>query len=193
VLILVRHGRTPYNAERRLLGHLDIPLDPIGCVQARALREVPVLRGAARVVTSPLERARMTAAVLERPTSVDERWSEIDFGVADGQLLTETESIFAKWAGDLSWRPEGGESVSDVAWRVREACEQLWPEAVESDVVVVSHVTPIKLAVCWALGLDASGIHRMFLDLASMSRIGVGRDGGPTLLSFNETHHRPSS
>ena len=53
-------------------------------------------------------------------------------------------------------------------------------------VVAVSHVSPIKAAVCWALGVDERATWRMFLDLASVSRIG-GRDGNvPFLASYNE-------
>jgi probable phosphoglycerate mutase len=56
-------------------------------------------------------------------------------------------------------------------------------------VVAVSHVSPIKVAVCWALDVDETATWRMFLGLASITRIGCGRGDVPQLLSFNETAH----
>jgi broad specificity phosphatase PhoE len=75
--------------------------------------------------------------------------------------------------------------------RVRDACEDLWPEAAEQDIVVVTHVSPLKAAVAWALGVGDEISWRMFVDVASVSLIGSGRSG-PSLRTFNETHHRPS-
>ena len=187
---MVRHGRTAHNAARRLLGRLDVPLDELGERQARALGEVPVLRQAARVVSSPLTRAVDTAAAIGPPVSVDERWAEIDYGIYDGLELPAAAELWEGWDRDLGYRPEGGESLLDLGRRVRRACDDLWEEAAEVDVVVVSHVSPIKAAVAWALGVGDEICWRTFLDTASMTVIGPGRKG-PTLRSFNETLHRP--
>ncbi|MGH9062016.1 MAG: histidine phosphatase family protein, partial [Acidimicrobiales bacterium] len=67
----------------------------------------------------------------------------------------------------------------------------LWAEAQVSDVVVVSHVSPIKAAVTWALGAPPEAIWRMFVAVASVSRVGAGRAGAPSLHTFNETRYRP--
>jgi broad specificity phosphatase PhoE len=56
-------------------------------------------------------------------------------------------------------------------------------------IVAVSHVSPIKAAVCIALGVDETVTWRMQLGLASVTRVGVRPDGGAYLLSFNETAH----
>ncbi len=56
--------------------------------------------------------------------------------------------------------------------------------------VAVSHVSPIKAAVCWALGVDERATWRMFLDLASVSRIGSRAGGVPYLASYNEITDR---
>ncbi len=192
MLILVRHGRTAYNAERRIVGRIDVPLDELGCRQAGALGTDASLHGARRVVTSPLARARKTAAALGPDVSVDDRWTEIDFGAYDGLPLEEARSVFANWEQDLGWAPAGGESLLDVGRRVREACEELWSEVVDHDVVVVSHVTPIKAAVCWALGVAEDVQAHMHLDVASICRI-AARSGRPVLASFNETAQRPSA
>lgn len=190
MLLLVRHGRTAHNAARLLLGRLDVPLDEVGRRQAEALGRVEAVRRAARVVTSPLARAADTAAALGPPVTVDDRWAEIDYGVFDGAELSAAAELWTGWDADLGYRPEGGESLADLGRRVRAACDDLWGEAAETDVVVVSHVSPIKAAVAWALGVGDEICWRTFLDTASITVIGPGRRG-PTLRSFNETAHRP--
>jgi broad specificity phosphatase PhoE len=192
VLYLVRHGRTSHNASRKLLGRLDVPLDELGVRQAEALGRVPFLRQSVRVVSSPLERARATASALGPPVTVDERWTEIDYGVYDGSDLGEVSGLWEAWAGDLGYVPPGGESLLAVGERVRDACSDLWEEAAGHDVVVVTHVSPLKAAVAWALGVGDAVSWRMFVDVASVTCIGPGRSA-PTLRTFNETHFRPSS
>jgi broad specificity phosphatase PhoE len=192
VLYLVRHGRTAHNASRRLLGRLDVPLDELGRRQAAALGQVPALNGALRVITSPLSRARHTAAELGPPVTVDERWAEIDYGIYDGMELEAAADLWREWGTDLAYTPPGGESLAAVGARVRDACGDLWPEAAEGDIVVVTHVSPLKAAVAWALGVGDDISWRMFVDVASVSVVGSGRSG-PSLRTFNETQYRPSA
>jgi broad specificity phosphatase PhoE len=146
------------------------------------------------VVTSPLLRTAGTAALLGPPVTVDDRWIEIDYGRYDGTPLAEVPpEVWTSWRADLAWRPEGGESLAAVGARVRAACEELSAEAAVADIVVVSHVSPIKAAIAWALGIGDEAVWRMFLDVASVCRIGVGI--GPeaaTLRSFNEVGGRLS-
>jgi probable phosphoglycerate mutase len=197
VLLLVRHGRTAANASRRLLGQLDVPLDELGRRQAQALGDVRLLRDATRVVSSPLVRARETAASLGPPVTIDERWTEIDYGIYDGRAVDAAAELWWQWGRDISFTPDGGESLSTLGSRVRQACEELWPEATEQDVVVVTHVSPIKAAVAWTLGVGDETSWRMFVDLASVTCITTGRPQNgwpaPVLHTFNETQYRPSA
>jgi broad specificity phosphatase PhoE len=191
MLILVRHGQTAANAAGLLLGRLDPPLTELGLRQAQALAGAKGVAGARRVVTSPLLRARQTAELLGPPVVADDRWIEVDYGRYDGTPLVEVPAaMWAAWRADPSWAPEGGESLAAVGCRVRDACDELADEVAGADVVVVSHVSPIKAAVAWALGTGDEAVWRMFLDLASVCRVGVG-PAGPALRTFNETHERP--
>jgi broad specificity phosphatase PhoE len=192
VLYLVRHGRTDHNASRRLLGRLDVPLDELGQRQAAALGQIDELRNATRVVASPLMRARQTAEALGPPVTLDERWAEIDYGVYDGAELDSVGDLWREWGNDLAYTPEGGESIAAMGARIRAACDSLWDEAAVQDVVVVTHVSPIKAALAWALQVGDEICWRMFVDTASVSRVGVGRGGRPSVRTFNETHLRPS-
>jgi broad specificity phosphatase PhoE len=187
VLILARHGQTAHNQAGLLLGRLDVPLTDVGRRQADALARS--MGEVARVVSSPLERARETAAALGRPVDVDERWVEIDYGEYDGLPYGDVpDEVWQRWRSDPAWTPPGGESLAAVGRRVRAACEDLAAEAEGADVVVVSHVSPIKAAVAWALGVGDEVAWRMFLDVASVSRITVGPRGA-TLRSYNDRAH----
>ncbi len=187
MLILVRHGETEANAQRLLVGRADPPLTERGRAQAEAL--APVVAGAGLVKVSPLRRARETAAALGLPVDVDERWIEVDYGELDGRPVTETWlPLWEQWQADPEYAPDGGESLAAVGRRVRSACEELCDRAAAGDVVVFTHVGPIKAAVAWALHVGDSVARRLFVDLASVSRVAVG-DHGPLLYSFNEVHH----
>ena len=109
-------------------------------------------------------------------------------------LESVPSEVWARWRSDPDFRPPGGETLSEAGARVRAACEELF--AVEGEgargrgaVVVVSHVSPIKAATCWALGLGDQGAWRLYLATGSVTRIGWGADG-PVLDRFNETPPR---
>lgn len=187
VLILVRHGRTEANAAGLLLGHLDPPLDAVGRAQAELV--ACAIGSVHRVVTSPLRRAMETADFFEVAPEVDERWIELDYGSLDGTPVRDvTSDVWARWRQDPDFVPGGGESLAHLHDRVVDACEDVLDSAVDHDVVVVSHVSPIKAAMAWALGVGIDTSWRAHLDQASITRIGVGRRG-PVLRSFNETQH----
>ncbi len=186
-LIVVRHGRTEANAARRLLGHLDLPLDELGRAQAAAL--VEAVGPVDRVVTSPLLRTRQTAAGFEAPLSVDERLIELDYGEYDGWALSDVpSSMWKRWREDPGFAPPGGESLAALRSRVEQALGELAELAKAEMVVVVSHVSPIKAAVTWALGVGDEVVWRLFVSPASITRIAVS-DAGPVLTSFNEVAH----
>jgi broad specificity phosphatase PhoE len=190
VLILVRHGQTAVNAGGRLQGRIDAPLTELGRAQAAATAAaVTAVRPGSRIVTSPLRRARDTAAAFGGDATVDERWIELDYGDWDGVPLGDVPPAqWAAWRSDPEFAPPGGESMVDLGRRVREACEALLAAAAETDVVVVSHVSPIKAAVAWALGVGDAVAWRLHLDVASICRIAV-RPAGPVLVAFNEVAH----
>ncbi len=199
MLVLVRHGESTGNAAGQLVGRLDAPLTERGRSQAAFVGKV--LTPPARIVTSPLARARASAEAIAVATGrpldavvVDERWVEADYGVLDGcELAAVPAEAWRRLRADPHYRPEGGESLAEVGARVRASLEELFAEdgdgaRGEADVVVVSHVSPVKAAVCWALGLPDDGAWRMHLATASVTRIGWS--GGPVLHAFNETPWR---
>jgi probable phosphoglycerate mutase len=190
VLILVRHGQTSANAGGLLQGRIDLPLDDEGRIQA--LRTGAHIRENfphARVISSPLMRAVQTAQAISGDVEIDDRFIELDYGSWDGIAMSEVDPTqWAKWRDDSSFRPPGGESLLELEHRVKPALEQLRNEAQDRDVVVVSHVSPIKCAVTWALNVESHVTWRFHLDRASICRIAVTARG-LSVLSLNEVSH----
>lgn len=187
VLILVRHGRTAANAEGRIQGRLDLPLDEVGHGQAEAL--AAWVGPVDEVISSPLLRARQTAAAWGAEPRVDDRWVELDFGIYDGLPSADVpHSIWSHWRTDASFAPDGGESLVSLLDRLQPALDEMVESARHRDVVVVSHVSPIKAAMSWALGVGLDVGWRAHLGHAAICRIGFGANG-PVLHSFNETAH----
>ena len=184
MLILVRHGQTATNAAGRLLGRSDPPLTELGERQAAAA--AAAVGPVSRVISSPLARARASAACFGLPVEIDERWIEIDYGELENQPLNEVSTDFwSGWRADPTLSPPGGESLAAVGARVRAACDELAPACVDEHVAVVSHVSPIKAAIAWALDGNDLMAWRMFLDVAAVCRIAI-RDHGPVLVSYGE-------
>jgi broad specificity phosphatase PhoE len=195
VIILLRHGRTDANARGLLLGRADPVLDETGQSQAAAAASVLATTAAvARVVASPLARCRATAEIVASTiggleVEVDERWIELDYGELDGTPVGDVPpATWAAWQADIDWAPPGGESHAQLGRRVRSACDELAADDGTGDVVVVSHVSPIKAAVAWALAVGDEVAWHLFLAPASITRI-APRGGRPSLQSFNETAH----
>lgn len=181
---MVRHGETAPNVAGVFLGRADPPLTPRGARQADWL--AANLPRADRVVSSPLARARRTADSFGAPVEVDERWIELDYGALEGVHPSSVpQAVRDRWHSDISYRPDGGESLSDLGKRVRAACDDLAYDASERTVVVVTHVSPIKAAVAWALDVADVVARRLWVADAGVTRIHVGPEG-PVLHSLNE-------
>jgi broad specificity phosphatase PhoE len=189
VLFVVRHGQTQANADGLVLGRADPPLTDLGRRQAAALARA--LPAPAKVVSSPLRRAQETAAAFSVPVGTDERWIELDYGEMDGVPAASVgEDLWARWRADPDFVPPGGESLTALGTRVREACEELSAEASERDVIAVTHVSPVKAAVAWALAVGDEVAWRLFVEDAAVCRIRIG-PSGPVLTAFNERYPPP--
>jgi len=187
VIAFCRHGQTAHNRDGLLLGRADPVLTETGQEQAARLGERLAREPVQAVLTSPLQRARDTAAAIAATTGcrveIDERLIEISYGEWDSRPFADVpRADWERWRADPSFAPPGGESLVDVEARLATITADLLDRAGDDVVVAVSHVSPIKAAVCWALGVGPELAWRMRLDVASITRI----TPGPTLLAFNE-------
>jgi ribonuclease H / adenosylcobalamin/alpha-ribazole phosphatase len=198
--ILLRHGDTRLSPEHRFSGQCDVPLSASGARQAKAaacrLAAGPPIDV---VVSSPLRRAVDTAAIvtaeLGLPTVVDDDLRETDFGDWDGSTLAEIEQRWpeavARWRRDPQQPPPGGESFAGTAQRVNQACDRLLRDYSGQTILVVSHISPIKILLCRALGVPLGTIYRLYLGSACINEIQWhGRDFA-AVHCVNDTSHLP--
>ncbi len=179
-LTLLRHGRTTANAGGLLQGRIDNPLDDVGRRQAAAA--AAAIGPVDRVVASPLVRAQQTAAAFGAEVETDDRWIELDYGEWDGQPVRDVPAeVWSRWRSDLSVRPPGGETLVELGTRVRAALDEAVATG-EGHLLVVTHMSPIKAAVAWALGVGDEVTWRTRLTTGSYSQVDLG---GPALVSFN--------
>jgi len=190
MITLVRHGQTAANRGGLLQGRADVPLTALGHRQAALV--AAALPAPARVLASPLRRAVDTATpIAERfglEVEVDDRLLELDYGEWDQRSIGDVmPEEWQRWRDDPSFAPPGGESLEDVAARAASFCSEMLDTG--GGVVAVSHVSPIKAGVAWALAAGTAVTWHLLLELASVTRI-VSRPGGRAcLLVFNETAH----
>ncbi len=199
-LILVRHGETALTAQRRYSGRGEIPLSASGREQAgaAAARVAEMAPTVDTVITSPLGRCRETAEIIAAavgrvPVVVERDLIECDFGEWEGLTFSEVHERWpdemSAWLADPSVAPPGGESFRDVTTRVRRAASAIFATYPRRTVVLVSHVTPIKLILRDALAASDAFLHRLFLDAAGISLIDRWPDGGIAVRTVNDTAH----
>ncbi|MCI4675358.1 bifunctional RNase H/acid phosphatase [Candidatus Mycolicibacterium alkanivorans] len=197
-LLLLRHGQTELSRERRYSGRGNPELTETGRRQAdAAARYLAERGGVAAVITSPLQRSYETAAAAAKAlgldVTVDEDLIETDFGAWEGLTFLEAAErdpdVHGRWLRDTSLRPPGGESFDDVAVRVRRAHDRIIAAHPGQTVLVVSHVTPIKTLLRLALDAGAGILHRLHLDLASLSIAEFYPDGGSSVRLVNQTSY----
>ena len=199
-LILVRHGETELTATGRYSGRGDVPLSVRGTAQAKAAaaRVAALAPKVAAVLTSPLSRCTATArliaeAVGEPPVIVEADLVECDFGQWEGRTFAEVRERWPleleRWLGSAAFAPPGGESFRTVAARVRGLVPRIRSGYPGQTLVVVSHVSPIKLLLRDALGAGDAFLHRLHLDPAGLSIVDSWPDGGVAVRTVNDTAH----
>ena len=191
MIVLARHGQTEANRDALLVGRIDPPLTALGVQQAKRVAGALEFSEAVRVIASPLTRTVQTATiiadVLGLPVETDDRIIEMDYGAWDGMPLADVPiETWRAWRTDPEFRPPDGESLRDVSRRVGAAMGE-WLTT-DEPIIAVTHVSPIKAALTWALGASDQMTWRMYVEVASISRIGL-RQGAPCMLGFNDTAH----
>ena len=206
-LILVRHGETDWNKERRVQGLSNLGLNETGRKQAEALARALKNERVEAIYASPLRRAHETAYAISRfhrveVTTVD-GLKELDVGEVDGMTYEEMRihhgEFFTKWMADFAAvRLPGGGTLLELRDQCCAAIQEVierqrasMVEGVERDkkvVVAVTHFFPILCIVCNTLGLNLSHCRRLRLDLASICVLDFN-PSGTVLVSFNDTCH----
>jgi ribonuclease H / adenosylcobalamin/alpha-ribazole phosphatase len=199
-LILVRHGETELTASGRYSGRGDVALSERGQAQAKAVaaRVAGLAPSVVAVLTSPLSRCTATArfiadAVGQPPVIVEADLVECDFGEWEGLTFEEVRRRWPyeldRWLGSAAIGPPGGESFRAVADRVRRLVTRIRVRYPGQTVVVVSHVSPIKVLLRDVLNAGDVILHRLHLDPAGLSIVDSWQDGGVAVRTVNDTAH----
>ena len=194
-LLLIRHGETVWNAERRFATHSDLPLSEVGLQQAGAAAAALAAIGIDRVYSSPLQRARVTAEMIAahqpgRPAVVaDDRLAEIDAGPFEGMTEDQLRSgpmadDYARWHTNVDPEfPEGAETFDAALARASAFLDEHAGET--GTTLVVSHGSLTRLIVSsYFLGGPPPLHRRLWLDNCRMAVV-EWRGGLPKITGFN--------
>jgi probable phosphomutase (TIGR03848 family) len=193
-ILLVRHGQTPTTGKILPGRTRGLHLADAGREQAaRAAERIGELERVDAIYTSPLERARETAAPIGATTGVRPKVErglvECDFGDWTGAEL----SALMKEPGwqtvqraPSTFRFPGGESFSDMQHRMVTTLDRLRDQHKGGTIVCVSHADPIKAALAHALGTHLDLFQRIVVGTCAISVV-AWNGGGPTVLAVNST------
>lgn len=157
----LRHGETDWNRQERLQGSLDVPINAVGIQQARQLARRLQNRQVGQIFTSPLVRARQTAAIISSRRSclplVHNDLREIDHGVWAGMSVKAIQDrypdLLAIWRHEPDQlRLERAERLQDAYMRTTRFLSTLLDSALDRDVVVVGHGVTNSLILCAVTG-----------------------------------------
>lgn len=147
-ILLIRHGETDWNKEKRLQGHLDIGLNDTGIKQARMLGQVLAKEKIDLAYSSDLSRALATANAITQhhdiPVYLDRSLRERCYGEIEGMTYAEIEEKLPEnhkaWHGrDIDFRPTKGESLRDFYERVAQGATRIASAHLGQTIVMVAH------------------------------------------------------
>ena len=198
--LLLRHGQTAHTVEKKFSGSggHDPELSAEGERQVRAAAERLAGDGGVDVVlTSPLRRTRQTAQAVGDLLGLEVRevdgFRECAFGEWEGLTFDQVRSGWpdelGAWLGNPTVAPPGGESFVDVQKRVLRARDQVLARYPRGSVLVVTHVTPVKVLVADALEASLSALYRMELSPATLTEVQWFESGQASLRRFNDAAH----
>ena len=205
-LILVRHGETYWNDERRVQGgDSDIELNDTGLEQARKLAAFLENEPVIAILSSPLQRAIATAEVIasnhQLPVEVDQGLRELRVGELEGMSVSNLSTTFSQFL--MQWWQDGGtvklpsgESLVELQQRAWKAVERLLERHKTNPghnegttVVVVSHYFVTLAIILKALNLPLDYFTKFKVDLGGVSILEI-QDYGTRLLTFNDTFYQ---
>ena len=194
-LLLLSHAQTDWNVAGRFQGHTDIPLNDHGHRQALAWQQQLAREPLDQVWSSDLLRAAETAETVAKPHGLmprmDQRLRELSFGAWEGLTYAEIE---ARHPAELAaWRKchakfsaPGGETLMDMAERLRRFARDLDNDTASSTVLVVAHRGALRTLLCVLLEQPVERQASYHLEIASLSEL-TGAAAKWTLRRINET------
>jgi len=193
-LILIRHGETNWNVERRKQGRNDQPLNEKGAAQAKLAAEyVKANYDIQKVWTSPLQRCSNTAALFNMPVETSDHLIEIDYGEWEGVLTSDIQRNYSHLiTGHVDEAdPPGGEKRSNLPVRAAKWIKESNIAETGGDVVLVGHGGSMKGLVTALLNLPDAAMDTLTIDNCSTTVIDISPDPNTAnkLVTLNHTDH----
>jgi len=205
-LVLVRHGETCWNQERRVQGgDSDIELNDTGLEQARRLATFLKNENIIAILSSPLRRATATAEAIaschQLPVEVDQGLRELRIGELEGISVSNLNTTFNQflvqwWQNRRAMKLPNGESFVELQQRAWKAVERLLAKhKADSErnegtsVVIVSHYFVTLAIILKALNLSPEYFTKFKVDLGGVSRLEI-QDYEASLVTFNDTSYQ---
>ena len=197
-LILIRHGETYWNEERRIQGgDSDIELNNTGLNQAKKLAAFLKNEPITAILSSPLQRATTTAEVIashhQLSVKVKQGLRELRVGELEGMSISNLSTTFSQflmqlWQGRGSTKLPNGESLAELQQRAWKAVESLLAQHKDGTPVVVSHYFVTLVIILKALNLPLDYFTKFKIDPGGVSMLEI-EDYGPRLVVFNDTSY----
>jgi len=198
-LLLVRHGISEFNSTRRFAGYSDVEMNAAGYEQVEKLRDRLAGEKIDAVYSSDLKRAVATAEVICSGRQVDiitcPELREMNYGDAEGLTFQEINSRYpemAKLIINFNLRLEfpGGESFEGFIERTIKFLDRLNAHAPSATILVAGHSGPLRVLVCFLLGIDQDHWWQIRCDNASLSIVDTYPRGAIISLLNGTSHLR---
>lgn len=199
LLYLTRHGETIWNRLGKTQGSQDTSLTDLGRIQAKKLgQQLKKNNNINAIYCSDLLRARETAEIIGKEISIEPTSSpllrEVAFGNWEGLSIPEIEEQYpgqlARWRNELTFAPEGGESLLAVQDRIVSFIKMIKEKHQNSDdnILIVSHAATTKVIILSLIGIPLSLLTHFKISQASLSLLNVQQDGS-SIIYLNDTCH----
>jgi broad specificity phosphatase PhoE len=195
-LILVRHGETEWNVQRRYQGQFNVPLSSVGRQQAERIAERLASQKIDAVYASDLERASETAAIIAAKHNLavasEPRLRELKFGVLEGLTFDEAQiqypEMITAWLKDFNQPPQGAETIDLFNARIISLLDELKQKHDEETLLLVGHGGSLSELVRVVLGLSREKRWYLEMENASLSEVSIAEDY-VSLKRLNDTGH----
>jgi len=195
-LILVRHGETEWNVQRRYQGQFNVPLSSVGRQQAERIAQRLASQKIDAVYASDLERAWETAAIIAAKHNLavasEPRLRELKFGVLEGLTFDEAQiqypEMITAWLKDFNQPPQGAESVDLFNARIIALLDDLKQKHDEQTLLLVGHGGSLSEILRVVLGLSREKRWYLEMENASLSEVSIA-EGYVSLTRLNDTGH----
>jgi len=196
-IIAVRHGETAWNVDKRLQGHLNIPLNSLGLWQAEQVAQALADQAIDTIYSSDLLRAWQTAQTIAQaalcPLVAEKGLRERGFGEFEGNTYAEVAELFPHdsemWRTRApDWAPPRGESLNQMVERVRTTTWALARQHLGGQIALVAHGGVLDMLYRLATGQSVQAPRTWQLSNAAINRL-LWTPDGLTLVGWSDTSH----